>query len=81
MDHCGSLPMPSIESRVHEMTVYAKTLPESRIHSDDQLANLVYDIVKKTFGYSYMGYIMVGKNYEIEQVSSEIRKLYNTTMY
>jgi len=62
MDH-------SLASRVREMTVYAKTLPESRIHSDEQLANIVYDIVKKT------------SNNDMEQVSNEIRRLYYSTMY
>jgi len=53
-----------METIVREMTEFAKTVPESRIFSESQLTNLVYDVVKK------------GGTQHMEKISTEITRLY-----
>lgn len=54
---------PSVETRVRIMTEYAKSIPDSHDMSESQLANLVYDVVKK-----------MTQN-EKEEISEQIRLL------
>ena len=75
----SNVPMPSIQERVREMTEYAKSVPESRIHSNEQLTNLVYDIVKKTPECSHVEYYTFGQKNEMEKISNEITHLYYNT--
>lgn len=53
-----------IQTRVREMMEFARSIPESRIFSESQLSNLVYDVVKK------------GGTQHMEKISTEITRLY-----